>query len=44
MGALSATYTLEQAGPQSHSYSLEEFVARFREHYDDGQALDVMLR
>jgi adenosine kinase len=43
MGALAATYTLEQPGPQSHSYTLPEFVARFREHFDDQGALDVLL-
>ncbi len=36
MGALSATYTLEQPGPQSHHYTPAEFVARFREHFDAG--------
>jgi adenosine kinase len=43
MGALAATYTLEQPGPQSHSYTLPEFVARFREHFDDDGALDELL-
>jgi len=40
MGALAATYTLEQPGPQSHHYRLAEFVARFRQHFDDAGALD----
>ncbi|OQY18858.1 MAG: carbohydrate kinase family protein [Chloroflexi bacterium] len=39
MGALAATYTLEQPGPQSHHYTPAEFVARFREHFDDAGAL-----
>jgi adenosine kinase len=43
MGALAATYTLEQPGPQSHSYTLPEFVARFREHFDDEGALDALF-
>jgi adenosine kinase len=43
MGALAATYALEQTGPQSHCYTLADFVARFREHFDDGGALDVLL-
>jgi adenosine kinase len=43
MGALAATYTLEQPGPQGHSYALPEFVARFREHFDDEGALDALL-
>jgi adenosine kinase len=42
MGALAATYTLEQPGPQSHNYTLPEFVARFREHFDDQGALDEL--
>jgi adenosine kinase len=42
MGTLAATYTLEQPGPQSHSYTLPEFVARFREHFDDKGALDEL--
>ena len=43
MGALAATYTLEHFGPQGHCYSVPEFVARFREHFDDSGALDVLL-
>jgi len=42
MGALAATYTLEQPGPQSHSYTSSEFVTRFREHFDDEGALDQL--
>ncbi len=43
MGALCATYVLEQLGPQKHSYTPAEFVARYREHFDDDGALDVLL-
>ena len=43
MGALAATYCLEQSGPQSHSYSRAEFVQRFREHFDDQGRLDVLV-
>jgi len=43
MGALAATYALERIGPQSHCYTLADFVARFREHFDDDQALDALL-
>ncbi len=43
MGALAATYSLEQAGPQNHCYTLADFVTRFREHFDDDGALDVLL-
>ncbi|MBM4464207.1 MAG: carbohydrate kinase family protein [Chloroflexi bacterium] len=43
MGTLAATYVLEQTGPLSHHYTLAEFVTRFREHFDDDRALDVLL-
>lgn len=43
MGALAATYALEQVGPQSHHYTPAQFVARFRQHFDDGGALDSLL-
>jgi adenosine kinase len=40
MGALAATYCLENKGPQGQAYTLNEFVARFRQHFDDGGKLD----
>jgi len=43
MGSLAATYCLESRGPQSHSFDLAEFVARFRRHFDDHAALDRLL-
>ena len=43
IGSLAAVYCLEQNGPQSHSYTREEFVARFRQHFDDGGRLDSLL-
>jgi adenosine kinase len=43
IGSLAAVYCLEQNGPQSHSYTREEFVGRFREHFDDGGKLDSLL-
>jgi adenosine kinase len=33
MGALAATYCLEQSGTQSHSYTPAEFVARYQKHF-----------
>lgn len=42
MGALAATYCLEQAGPQGHSYTPGEFVKRFRQSFDDHGKLDVL--
>jgi adenosine kinase len=44
IGSLAAVYCLEQRGPQSHAYTREEFVARFRRHFDDGGNLDVLLK
>lgn len=43
IGSLAAVYCLEQRGPQSHAYSRTEFVARFREHFDDEGKLDQLL-
>ncbi len=43
MGALAATYVIEQPGPQSHHYTLAEFVARFQEYFDAEGVLDVLL-
>lgn len=43
MGALAATYVLEQRGTQNHRYTLTEFIARFRQHFDDQGALDALL-
>ncbi len=43
MGALAATYVLENVGTQNHSFTPDEFVARYREHFDDDGALDILL-
>jgi adenosine kinase len=43
MGALAATYCLETRGPQEHAYTTAEFVARYRQHFDDHGALGVLL-
>jgi adenosine kinase len=44
MGALAATYCLENSGPQGHSYTPAEFIARYRCYYDDQGKLDVLLQ
>lgn len=44
IGALAATYCLEQKGTQNHSYTPAEFVRRFRAVFDDGGELDKLLR
>ena len=43
LGAVSATFSLECFGPQEHCYTIPNFVARFRKHFDDQGALDVLL-
>ena len=43
MGALCATYVLEFLGTQRHSFTREEFIARYRHHFDDEGALDSLL-
>ncbi len=44
IGSLAAVYCLEQRGPQSHSYTRQEFITRFRKHFDDGGKLDALLK
>jgi adenosine kinase len=44
MGALAASYCLEKKGTQNHSYTPAEFVARYRQHFDDQGALDVLVQ
>ena len=43
IGSLAAVYCLEARGPQEHSYTLSEFVTRYRENFDDRGQLDVLL-
>ena len=43
VGALAAVYCLEARGPQEHAYTVPEFVARFRENFDDHGQMDVFL-
>jgi adenosine kinase len=44
MGALAASYCLETRGPQEHTYTPADFVARYRQHFDDHGALDVLVK
>ncbi len=44
IGSLAAVYCLEKKGTQNHSYTRQEFVARFREHFDDGGKLNQLLK
>jgi adenosine kinase len=43
MGALCATYVLEHLGTQRHHFTREEFVTRYRQHFDDEGTLDALL-
>jgi adenosine kinase len=43
IGSLAAVYCLECRGPQSHVYTLQAFVTRFRQHFDDGGRLGALL-
>ena len=44
IGSLAAVYCLEQKGTQSHKYTRQEFVERFRRNFDDGEKLDELLK
>jgi len=44
IGSLSAVYCLEQTGTQNHSYTRDEFVQRFREHFEDNGKLDTLVQ
>lgn len=40
MGSLAAAFCLEQRGPQGHSYTPAEFIARYRCSFDNGDQLE----
>ncbi len=42
MGALAATFCLEQQGTQGHRFDLRTFVERFRRYFDDQGELDAL--
>jgi adenosine kinase len=44
MGAVAAVFCLEARGPQEHSYTRSEYVARYRENFDDGGKLNALLK
>lgn len=44
IGVLCATYCLEEDGPQGHRYETSEFIDRFRHYFEDGGALDELLK
>jgi adenosine kinase len=44
MGALAATYCLEQKGPQGQDYSRPEFLARYEKNFGANQKLEELLK
>ena len=44
LGALAATYCLEQVGTMNHRYTLPEFVARYRENFGDAPEVENLLK
>jgi adenosine kinase len=44
MGTLAATFCLECEGTQGHCYTLADYIARFRKHFDDHGQLDRLLK
>ncbi|MCE5208239.1 MAG: carbohydrate kinase family protein [Chloroflexi bacterium] len=43
MGSLAATYCLENRGTQNHCFTMEQFVRRYRQNFDDHGLLDTLL-
>jgi adenosine kinase len=44
LGALAATYCLEQMGTMSHHYTLPEFATRYRGNFGDAPELEHLLK
>ncbi len=42
IGALAAAYVIERPGPQSHHYTLDEFVRRYRETFGEDAFTEAM--
>jgi hypothetical protein len=42
-GSLCAAYALEQVGTQSHRYTPQKFVTRYRTAFDDQGVLDALM-
>ncbi len=43
MGTLAATYCLEQEGTQGHAFTLDQFIIRFRQNFNDHGQLGKLL-
>jgi adenosine kinase len=44
MGALAATYCLENRGTQNHQFTVESFVQRYRQYFGGANALSELLK
>jgi adenosine kinase len=44
VAALCSAYALEKVGTQSHAYTPQEFVARYRTEFDDNGVLDSLIK
>ncbi|WP_337175436.1 carbohydrate kinase family protein [Paludisphaera sp.] len=44
MASLTAVYAIEHPGPQEHSYSLDDFIARYRENFGPAEELEALGR
>ncbi len=44
MGALAATYCLEQRGPQNHHYTTAEFVTRFQQNCGKSEEINSLIQ
>ncbi|MFO7891684.1 MAG: carbohydrate kinase family protein [bacterium] len=44
LGSLAAAYVLEADGPQSHTYTLEEFLERYKENFGGSKSVVDALR
>jgi adenosine kinase len=42
LAALTAVHAIEHPGPQQHGYTLDEFLARYRENYGDSPELETL--
>ncbi len=42
LGALAATYVLEEVGGQNHRYTLEEFIERFKQEFGEWEELKLL--
>ena len=43
MGALAATYVLENLGTQNHTFTPQQFVTRYRDQFGDSETLNALL-